>query len=175
MRELKATDRALQWVTVSRKNLLFELRSDGDTIMEMKMDPRYRADASTVAQQWHFMPYGFLLKRVAVTDAGTGQAIATFFYKWPGRGFFVMSDGRKFKWCPELTPPGLLNGRKRFTRANRPLVVLECMPSLETMLDGMSEEVEIVQAGVNEPDNLLLIAAGWYVIARKILESLESR
>jgi hypothetical protein len=49
--------------------------------------------------------------------------------------------------------------------------MLECMPSMETMLDGMSEEVEIAQAGVSEQDNLLLITAGWYVIARKFLES----
>jgi hypothetical protein len=78
----------------------FELHA-GDDLVGVLYWPKLlsdRAVAETASGRWHIDRLGFFRDRVAVTDAGSGEELATLAFDIWGDGDLAMANGRVLHW-----------------------------------------------------------------------------
>jgi hypothetical protein len=101
MQRLEATDRQDLMLKQTRFGARdFELYA-GDDLVGVLYWPKLlsdRAVAETASGRWHIDRLGFFRDRVAVTDAGSGEELATLAFDMWGDGDLALADGRVLHW-----------------------------------------------------------------------------
>src|SRR5262245_30834289 len=91
-------DQQLAWVKPKWNRREYELRAGEQVIGTLRWESTWRsaAIAGAGALRWRFVRKGAVRTRVAITDEGSGQEVASFESGWNGGGRLLLTDGRTY-------------------------------------------------------------------------------
>jgi hypothetical protein len=163
MRKLSEADRDLRWVQLPDRKRCYELRSGDDVIASLEWTRRFsfrEAAATTAAGNWGFRHSGLVRQRVHISTGVPGTEVAIFYPGWAGKGTLRKTGGKTFSWRRE----NLWGGARSFASPAGDLVHLSYAGGNEG-IRGINGIALVTPQGQHEPDTLLLLILGWFLMA----------